>query len=99
MVNIGPIEAAGGMTPITGAKLEVVKPGQAVDNSVSVDRVEISQIARLMSEISALPDSEYESDDWGIQNAMFIRPDDWRKFIKHRLKSIYDVVKEYRSAN
>lgn len=36
------------------------------------------------------------TDDWGTQNAMFIRPDDWRKFIKHRLKSIYDVVKEYR---
>ena len=60
MVNIGPIEAAGGMTPITGAKLEVVKPGQAVDNSVSVDRVEISQIARLMSEISALPEVRAE---------------------------------------
>ena len=60
MVNIGPIEAAGGMTPISGAKLEVVKPGQALSNSVSVDRVEISQIARLMSEVSLLPEVRAE---------------------------------------
>ncbi len=60
MVNVGPIEAAGGMTPITPTKLEAVKPGEALSGSVSVDRVEISQVARLMSEITSMPEIRAE---------------------------------------
>jgi uroporphyrinogen decarboxylase len=35
------------------------------------------------------------TDDWGMQNSLFIHPDQWRTFIKPRLKKIYDVVKAY----
>ena len=56
MVDIGPIQATNGMTPVTGPRLESVKSAGSVPNNLPVDRVEISPIARLMSEISALPD-------------------------------------------
>ncbi len=35
------------------------------------------------------------TDDWGMQNSLFIHPDQWREFIKPRLKRIYDAVKGY----
>lgn len=35
------------------------------------------------------------TDDWGMQNSLFINPDLWRVFIKPRMKKIYDVVKIY----
>ncbi len=35
------------------------------------------------------------TDDWGMQNAMFLRPAMWREFIKPRLARMYDVVKQY----
>ena len=60
MVDIGPIQAASGMTPITGPRLESVKSAGSIPNNLPVDRVEISPIARLMSEISALPDIRAE---------------------------------------
>ena len=60
MVNIGPIEAAGGMTPISRTRLEATKPSSGIPNSIQVDRVEISQIARLMSEVSSLPEVRAE---------------------------------------
>ena len=60
MVNVGPIQAAGGMQSISGARLEGVKPGGAIQNNLPVDRVEISQIARLMSEVSSLPEVRAE---------------------------------------
>lgn len=60
MVNIGPIEAAGGMTPISRTRLEATKPSGGIPNSIPVDRVEISQIARLMSEVSSLPEVRAE---------------------------------------
>ena len=60
MVNIGPIEPTGSMTPLTGARLNSVKPGQPIPNNIPVDRVEISSIARLMSEVSQLPEIRAE---------------------------------------
>ena len=60
MVNIGPIEAAGGMTPISRTRLEATKPSTGIPNSIPVDRVEISHIARLMSEVSSLPEVRAE---------------------------------------
>ncbi len=60
MVDIGPIQAASGMTPVTGPRLEAVKPGSSISSGLPVDRVEISPIARLMSEVSALPDIRAE---------------------------------------
>jgi negative regulator of flagellin synthesis FlgM len=60
MVDIGPIQAANGMTPVTGPRLEAIKPGSSIPNGLPVDRVEISPIARLMSEVSALPDIRAE---------------------------------------
>ena len=60
MVDIGPIQAAGGMTPVTSPSLESVKSAGSIDNNLPIDRVEISPIARLMSEISALPDIRAE---------------------------------------
>ena len=60
MVDIGSIQAAGGMTPVTGPRLEAVKPSSSIPNGLPVDRVEISPIARLMSEVSALPDIRAE---------------------------------------
>lgn len=48
------------MIPVTGARLEAVKPGGTVPSSIGADRVEISPIARMMSEISALPDIRAE---------------------------------------
>ena len=56
MVDIGPIQAASGMMPVTGPKFESVKLPGSICNNLPVDRVEISPIARLMSEISALPE-------------------------------------------
>lgn len=35
------------------------------------------------------------TDDWGMQNALFIHPAQWRAFMKDRLRSLYDIVKEY----
>ena len=60
MVNVGPIEAAGGMTPISRTRLEATKPSAGIPNSIPVDRVEISQIARLISEVSSLPEVRAE---------------------------------------
>ena len=60
MVNVGPIQAPGGMQPINGPRLDGVKPRGAIPNSIPVDRVEISQIARLMSEVSSLPEVRAE---------------------------------------
>lgn len=60
MVNINPIQPANGMIPVTGPRLEAVRPGGAIPNGIGVDRVEISPIARMMSEISALPDIRAE---------------------------------------
>ena len=44
MVNIGPIEAAGGMTPISRTRLEATKPSGGIPNSIPVDRVEIIRL-------------------------------------------------------
>ncbi len=60
MVNVGPIQAPGGMQPINAPRLDGVKPGGAISNSIPVDRVEISQIARLISEVSSLPEVRAE---------------------------------------
>lgn len=60
MVNVGPIQAPGGTQPISGVRLDGVKPGGAIPNSIPVDRVEISQIARLMSEVSLIPEVRAE---------------------------------------
>lgn len=60
MVDVGPIQAAGGMTPVTSPRLESVKSGGSIPNNIPVDRVEISPMARLMTEISALPDIRAE---------------------------------------
>jgi len=34
-------------------------------------------------------------DDWGMQTAMFLHPDLWRKIIKPRMERLYNVVKKY----
>ena len=34
-------------------------------------------------------------DDWGMQTAMFLNPDLWRKIIKPRIKRLYEIVKKY----
>ncbi|MHB1347697.1 MAG: uroporphyrinogen decarboxylase family protein [Candidatus Humimicrobiaceae bacterium] len=34
-------------------------------------------------------------DDWGMQTAMFLNPDLWRRIIKPRLKRLYEAVKKY----
>ena len=60
MVDVGPIQAAGGMTPVTTPRLESVKSGGSIPNNLPVDRVEISPMARLMSEISTMPDIRAE---------------------------------------
>ena len=60
MVNVGPIQATGQMQPITGTRIDGVKPGKMIANSIPVDRVEISQIARLMSEATLLPEVQAE---------------------------------------
>ena len=36
------------------------------------------------------------TDDWGTQMALFVSPQSWRRLIKPRLKTLYDVVKERR---
>ena len=60
MVNVGPIQATGQMQPITGTRFDGVEPGKVISNSIPVDRVEISQIARLMSEATLLPEVQAE---------------------------------------
>jgi uroporphyrinogen decarboxylase len=35
------------------------------------------------------------TDDWGIQNSLYIKPEHWRTFIKPRLRRLYRVVKDY----
>ena len=35
------------------------------------------------------------TDDWGIQNSLYIKPDHWRAFIKPRLRKLYGIVKDY----
>lgn len=35
------------------------------------------------------------TDDWGMQNSLFIHPDQWREFIKPRLKRMYDATKKH----
>jgi len=36
------------------------------------------------------------TDDWGMQNSLFVRPESWRVLVKSRLREIYKVVKEHR---
>ena len=36
------------------------------------------------------------TDDWGMQTSLFISPELWRKYIKPRMKILYDIVKEYK---
>ncbi len=60
MVNVGPIQATGHMQPIAATKLDGVNPSKTISNSIPVDRVEISQIARLMSEATLLPEVQAE---------------------------------------
>jgi negative regulator of flagellin synthesis FlgM len=48
------------MQPIAATKLDGVNPSKTISNSVPVDRVEISQIARLMSEATLLPEVQAE---------------------------------------
>ncbi len=35
------------------------------------------------------------TDDWGIQASMFISPIQWKRYIKPRMKILYDIVKMY----
>ena len=35
------------------------------------------------------------TDDWGIQDSLFIDPAQWREFVKPRMKELYRVVKAY----
>lgn len=35
------------------------------------------------------------TDDWGIQDSLYIRPEHWRAFIKPRLRTLYGIVKGY----
>ena len=35
------------------------------------------------------------TDDWGTQNALFVSPQCWRKLVKPRLKTLYDIVKQH----
>ena len=91
MVNIGPIQPTSGMAPITGARLEGVKAGGAVPNSLGVDRVEISPIARMMSEISALPDIRAEKVAQvraEIQAGTYITPEKMDIAIERMLEDI-----------
>ena len=60
MVNIGPIQASGPMQSISGPRLDGVKPGGALPSGIPIDRVEISQIARLISEVSSMPEVRAE---------------------------------------
>lgn len=46
--------------PVTGPRLDGVKASDPLGNSLPVDRVEISPIARLMSEVSELPEIRAE---------------------------------------
>ena len=36
------------------------------------------------------------TDDWGMQTSLFISPILWRRYIKPRMKILYDIVKEYK---
>lgn len=60
MLNIGPIEAAGGARPISGPRLEAVRPSGPTGSNMPVDRVEISPIARLINEVTSLPEIRAE---------------------------------------
>jgi len=33
------------------------------------------------------------TDDWGMQDRLFVSPEDWRKFFKPRYKKLYGIVK------
>lgn len=35
------------------------------------------------------------TDDWGMQTGMFISPEQWRRFIKPRVRALYEIVEEY----
>ena len=91
MVDIGPIQAASGMTPVTCAKLEAVKPDNSISNGFAVDRVEISPIARMMSEVSALPDIRAEKVAQvraEIQASTYITPEKLDIAIERMLEDI-----------
>ena len=34
------------------------------------------------------------TDDWGMQNTLFVHPDQWRAYVKPRLRRMYDTVKK-----
>ena len=34
------------------------------------------------------------TDDWGMQNTLFVHPERWREYLKPRLRRLYDTVKQ-----
>ena len=51
-------------------------------------------LTNLLPDISTRPEKGGR-DDWGIQTTRLLSPDQWRKYIKPRIKILYDIVKKY----
>ena len=62
---------------------------------VLLDQVLVYQkeLTRCIMEAGA--DGVRFTDDWGIQNSLYINPTQWREFLKPRMKELYAIVKEY----
>ncbi len=93
MINIGPIQAAGGVRPISGARIEAIKPNGPTQTNMPVDRVEISPIAKMMNEVTSLPEVRAEKIAQvraEIQAGTYITPEKLDVAVTRLLEGIQD---------
>lgn len=60
-----------------------------------LDKITQYQVSFTKALMEAGCDGVRFTDDWGMQNTMFISPIQWCKLIKPRIKMLYDIVKGY----
>jgi hypothetical protein len=57
------------------------------------DRILEYDLATIDKLLQRKVDAIYFSDDWGSQQSLLIRPDDWRRFYKPAYKAMFDKVR------
>ncbi len=56
------------------------------------DRIVAFSVASIEQQVALGVDGIFFSDDWGTQDRMLMRPDDWRKWYKPYYKRLFDAV-------
>lgn len=62
--------------------------------AVLLDKITDYQQKLLETIMDCRPDGVRFTDDWGMQDRLFISPEDWRTHFKPRYQKLYDIVKK-----